>query len=184
VPELPATLTLRESELVLRDWRAEDAPALTAVCGDPDVCRFTSVPWVYEPAAARAWVERVGRGRTDGSVLALAIAVAGEEDAALGNVNLVRFDDAARSAALGYWLAPAARRRGLAVRAARLLCRWGFEQLGLVRVELAILPGNAASLRVAERLGARPEGLRRDSHEADGRRWDMQIHALTPGELR
>lgn len=183
MPELPATLTLRDGDLALRDWRADDAPALASVCGDPDVCRFTSVPWVYEPAAARAWVERVERGRADGSVLALAVTLEGKQ-AVLGNFNLARFDDAAGSAALGYWLAPAARGRGLATRAAHLLCRWGFEQLGLVRVELAILPGNATSERVAERIGARPEGLRRDSHAADGRRWDMLIHALTPAELR
>jgi RimJ/RimL family protein N-acetyltransferase len=183
MPELPPALTLRDDDLLLRDWQPADAPALEPVCGDPDVCRFTSVPWTYTPEGAGAWIARVERARGTGAVLALAIAHAGEPQA-LGNVNLVRFDDAAGSAALGYWLAPAARGRGLAARAARLLCRWGFEQLRLDSVELAILPENRASQRVAERLGARRQGLRRDSHEADGRRWDMLIYALAPEDLR
>lgn len=174
---LPPTLTLRDADLVLRDWRIEDAPALAPVCGDPDVCRFTSVPWRYSQAEAQAWVARVRQARSAGTLLALAIAVAGDAGA-VGNVNLVRFSDDGREAALGYWLAPAARGRGLAARAARLLCAWGFEQLGLARIELAILPDNAASKRVAERLGASPEGLRRDSHVADGVRWDMLVYAV------
>jgi hypothetical protein len=36
---------------VLRDWRLGDAPALASVSGDPDVCRFTTVPWAYTPLA-------------------------------------------------------------------------------------------------------------------------------------
>jgi hypothetical protein len=38
--------------------------------------------------------------------------------------------------------------------------------------------GNLASQRVAARLGAEYEGLRRGSHEAGGRRWDMSIYSL------
>jgi len=56
--QLPDSLRLRAPGVVLRDWRADDAPALIAVCGDPAVCRFTSVPWVYTPAAAGDWVAR------------------------------------------------------------------------------------------------------------------------------
>jgi len=178
MPALPAHLTLRDSGLVLRDWRREDAVALEPMCGDPDICRFTSVPWHYSLADAEAWIERVRHARGSGALVALAIA---EDDAGrpVGNVNLVRFDDDRRSAALGYWLAPDARGRGLASRAAQLLCDWGFAQLGLGRIELAILPENDASQRVAARLGAVCEGIRRDSHEAAGRRWDMLVYALT-----
>jgi RimJ/RimL family protein N-acetyltransferase len=177
VPKLPETLTLRDGVVMLRDWRPDDAPALRPVCGDPDVCRFTSVPWIYERSAATDWIARVGQGRFAGTTLALAIAEA-DAELPVGNVNLVRFGANGRDAALGYWLVPSGRGRGLATRAARLLCDWGFEQLGLARIELAILPDNPASQRVAERLGARSSGLRRDSHRADGRAWDMQIYEL------
>ena len=175
---LPDTLTLSGDGVVLRDWRAVDAPALEPVCGDPAVCQFTSVPWTYTRAAAEQWISRLPEGRAAGTTLALAV-VEPDADVALGNVNLVRFDDAERSAALGYWLMPAGRGRGLATRAARLLCDWGFDALGLRRIELAILPDNPESQRVAERLGAAPEGVRRNSHEADGRAWDMAIYALS-----
>jgi RimJ/RimL family protein N-acetyltransferase len=174
---LPEALTLRGDGVLLRDWRAADAPVLEAVCGEWDVCRFTSVPWSYSADAAAAWIARNQRNRGAGKVLSLAIAEDGG-GAVAGNVNLTRFSRDRRQAALGYWLVPAARGRNLATRAARLLADWGFGQLGLERVELAILPDNVASRRVAERLGATPEELRRRSHEAGGRWWDMAIYAL------
>ena len=181
MPALPATLALRADPVFLRDWRDDDAPALAPVCGDPDVCRFTSVPWAYTSAAARTWIAGLRARRAAGTGLVLAI-TEGDDGPPLGTVNLVQFSVDDRQAALGYWLLPAARRSGLATVAARTLCDWGFEHLSLERIELAILPDNVASQRVAARLGATPEGLRRDSHEADGRSWDMLIYSLAaPG---
>jgi RimJ/RimL family protein N-acetyltransferase len=177
MPLLPELLTLHHDEIVLRDWREDDAPALEPVCGDLDVCQFTSVPWTYSRAEARAWIRRIQQARSSGTGLALAITRTGQ-DQALGNVNLVRFSEDGREAALGYWLVPAARGQGLAVTAARMLSSWGFEQMALARIEVAILPDNTASHRVALRLGATREGVRPDSHEAAGRTWDMVIYAL------
>ena len=175
---LPEKLRLESGQVVLRDWRDEDAPALEPVCGEWDVCAFTSVPWTYSEADGLAWIERQRRKRAAGTVLALAIQAPGDERA-LGNVNLARFDDEGRDAAIGYWLIPEARGRGLATAATSLLIDWGLHEHGLERIEFAILPENLASQRVADRLGATPEGLRERSHEAEGRLWDMTIWTLT-----
>ena len=179
MPSLPRSLTLRDGDIVLRDGPDRDAPALKPVCGERDVCQFTSIPSRYTAAEARAWIERQRQRRAAGAALALAITRQDNECPA-GSVNLVRFSSDGREAALGYWLSPSARGRGLAVRAARTLCAWGFQELDLQRIELAILPGNSASHAVLRRLGAEHDGLRVGSHEADGRTWDMVIYSLTP----
>ena len=67
---------------------------------------------------------------------------------ALGEVDLT-----ARSAVAGYWAAPWARNRGATTRALVLVCRWGFDVLGLRLVNLMTLPGNIASERVAQKAG-------------------------------
>ncbi len=181
---LPATLTLTDGRVLLRDWQKADAPVLEGVCGEWDVCQFTSVPWSYSLAEATAWTIRTRQNRSEGKVLSLAIVEMGS-GLVVGNVNLSRFSEDGNEAALGYWLVPSARGRGLASAAARTLARWGFEAMGMKRIELAILPENTASHRVAERLGATPEGVRRSSHEAGGRWWDMAIYALrAPSETR
>jgi RimJ/RimL family protein N-acetyltransferase len=65
-------------------------------------------------------------------------------------------------AAVGYWLAPEARGRGVATGAVQLLVRWAFDvELELVRMELLTLVGNEASGRVALRAGFTREGVLR-----------------------
>jgi RimJ/RimL family protein N-acetyltransferase len=175
--DLPKSLHLESDRVVLREWRDEDAPALAPVCGEWDVCAFTSVPWSYTEREALAWIERQRQKRAAGTVLALAIQ-APDEERALGNVNLAGLGDGEREAAVGYWLVPEARGRSLATAATSLLIDWGLGNLGLERVEFAILPENQASQRVAQRLGATSEGLRERSHEAEGRWWDMTIWSI------
>jgi RimJ/RimL family protein N-acetyltransferase len=177
MPSLPDRLRLANDRVVLRDWRDEDARALAPVCGEWNVCAFTSVPWEWSEGEALAWIDRQRQKRAAGGVLALAIQ-AGDDGRALGNVNLAGFDDDRREAAVGYWLAPEARGRGLASAATALLIDWGLRNLGIARVEFAILPDNVASQRVAERVGAIPIGTREKSHLAEGRWWDMTIWSV------
>jgi RimJ/RimL family protein N-acetyltransferase len=50
-------------------------------------------------------------------------------------------------ASIGYWLVPAARGRGIATRAVRLLASWAFDELSIERLTLTCGPDNHASLR-------------------------------------
>lgn len=175
---LPYQVRIEGERVILRDWRDEDAGALAPVCGEWDVCAFTSVPWSYSEAEALAWIERQRRKRAAGTVLALAIQ-GGDDERALGNVNLARHGDDDREAEIGYWLLPEARGGGLVTAAASLLIDWGFANLDLERIEFAILPENLASQGVATRLGATPEGIRERSHEAEGRLYDMTIWSVS-----
>lgn len=59
---------------------------------------------------------------------------------------------------IGYGIAPQFRRLGLATEAARRVRDHGFRELGLARLVSYINPINVASIRVAEKLGATPDG--------------------------
>jgi RimJ/RimL family protein N-acetyltransferase len=85
---------------------------------------------------------------------------------------------------IGYWIAADARDGGVCTAALRVLCRWGFDDLGLGRLELVTDPVNVASQRVAEKVGFQREGVLR-SHlvHRDGRRRDSVMFSLLPGEL-
>jgi hypothetical protein len=48
-PWLSESMTHVTPTVRLRDWSPDDAAALRTVCGDADVCRFTTVPWSYSP---------------------------------------------------------------------------------------------------------------------------------------
>jgi ribosomal-protein-alanine N-acetyltransferase len=62
---------------------------------------------------------------------------------------------------LGYWVRTGATGRGVATALVRQLAAFGFDTVGLDRLELVIEPANAASVRVAEKAGAVREGLLR-----------------------
>ena len=78
----------------------------------------------------------------------------------LGSVSLDRFADR-QAAEIGYWVKREARRRGVALGAARLVVAWAFGELGIERLELLTYPGNEASQSLAARLGFTRECLLR-----------------------
>jgi len=79
----------------------------------------------------------------------------------VGGGGLNQFNGKNRFCNLAYWVRTSARGGGIAPRVARALAQFGFEQLGLLRVEILMEPANIASLRVAEKAGAHREGLLR-----------------------
>jgi ribosomal-protein-serine acetyltransferase len=87
-----------------------------------------------------------------------------------------------RNAELGYWLGEAFVGRGFATRAAGLGVRHLFEVEGLNRIEMQCGVENRDSRRVAERLGFRLEGVRRESHWITDRFVDHAVYGLLRGE--
>jgi ribosomal-protein-alanine N-acetyltransferase len=64
-----------------------------------------------------------------------------------------------QNAYLGYGVAEASNGRGCATEAVLRVTRIGFEELGLHRVQAAVIPRNGASIRVLEKAGFRREGF-------------------------
>jgi RimJ/RimL family protein N-acetyltransferase len=81
--------------------------------------------------------------------------------AILGAASLSHIHPVYHFCNLGYWIRSSRRGEGLASRAARLAAKFGFEKLGVIRVEIVVALENAASLRVAEKSGAHREGILR-----------------------
>lgn len=88
------------------------------------------------------------------------------------------------SASAGYWIGERYAGRSLTPYALALLIDHAFGPVGLHRVEVNIRPDNGASLRVAEKLGLREEGLRRRYLHINGAWHDHLSFAITSEELR
>jgi RimJ/RimL family protein N-acetyltransferase len=72
---------------------------------------------------------------------------------------------------------------GIATTAARLAARFGFEVLGLQRIEITVPIGHRASARVAEKLGARREGVLRHRLRLHGTPAGAVLFGLLPSDL-
>ncbi|MEU6073248.1 GNAT family N-acetyltransferase [Micromonospora sp. NPDC047074] len=151
----------------LRQFRPGDAADLAAGCGDPVNLRFNpGMPQPYTEADARWWIAEGAPAAwaTGGAAYAIAD---GATDRLVGGAGIGPVVAARRQADLGYWVAPWARRRGVATAATRALAASALRH-GFDRLELLIHAENPASLRVALAAGFRHEGVRRAAGQLRG----------------
>jgi RimJ/RimL family protein N-acetyltransferase len=172
-----------EAGLLLRPWRPEDAEDVHRACQDPDIQRWTTVPAPYRLEHAIDFVTKIAPqawATGTGAPFAVCDAATGE---LVGSCGLVTVDPLLRSAELGYWTAPWARGRGVAVRATRAVCRWAFAERGLRRIIWQAEVGNQASRLVALRAGFLVEGRLRlaQPHPRGGP--DGWVGSLLPPDL-
>ena len=84
---------------------------------------------------------------------------------------------------IGYWIDQRFAGRGIIPTAVALAVDYCFSVMRLHRIEIAIRPENAASLRVVAKLGFRPEGLRPRYLHIDGDWRDHLVFALNAEEV-
>lgn len=168
---------LVEGATALRPWRDSDVDELVAACQDPEIARWTRVPTPYGEADARAYLLARYDATFAGLSAPFAIVAADGGDL-LGSISLMRLVWEHRRGEVGYWLAAGARGQGHATRSVRLICKWGFAQLGLERIDLLAATGNRASQTVAERAGFAREAVLRSYMVGTYERQDMVAFGL------
>jgi RimJ/RimL family protein N-acetyltransferase len=121
-----------------------------------------------------AWFESISR-RDDCAYFAVET---GEPPAHVGNVWLWDIDRRHRKAELRIVIGePSARGNGIGSEAIELLCRHGFERLGLHRIYAYVLAINPGGRRTFERAGFRVEGTLRDDRWTGDRFTDTYLLA-------
>jgi RimJ/RimL family protein N-acetyltransferase len=155
---------LTDKVIALRRFHPRDVDALCAAARESLEDLIPWMSWAH-PAYGRdevaEFIRIVGETWEAGRYYALAVTDA-RDGTMLGAVSLSHIHPVYNFCNLGYWIRSSRRGNGLASRAARLAANFGFEQLGLLRVEIVVAVENAASLKVAEKSGARREGILRD----------------------
>ncbi len=171
-----------DGAVALRRPVEADVPDVQRACDDLESARWLPLPSPYTREDAATWVQETVPGEWADGKAASMLAVDADTGALLGAVALTL--GRADVGEVGYWTAPWARCRGVATRATRLACTWGFDTVGLARIELLADVGNHASQRVAERAGFAREGVARAARPLprDDGRTDMVVFARLPGE--
>jgi RimJ/RimL family protein N-acetyltransferase len=106
------------------------------------------------------------------------------EGRAAGTLGLSVFEPLLQSAQLGYWIRSDLAGRGLMTEAAAAMVSFGFERLRLHRIELHAALGNAASIRVAEKIGFRRGGILRDGSRGEAGWHDCYVFDLLASDDR
>lgn len=189
-PDDAGSVILSDGVVTLRPWSKDDAGFMAGAFVDPAIRRYNGVvdrlghpapPLSITDAAAvidgfaSCWRAFAATAIPAGAAFAITDSLSGQL------VGCCGVDDWSKAdlAQIGYWLAPNARGRGLATRAAILLTRWLFG-LGAKRVFLTIVAGNEASVAVARRAGFVYEGTMRSHGIWMGERCDVLWFGALP----
>ena len=170
-------LPFRTARLLLRPYRASDAPAVFAIFSDTKVMQYWSTPPWTDIEQAHAAIASDLQAQESGEALRLGIERVAD-GALIGQCTLFNLSANCRRAEIGYCLASSAWGQGYMDEALRALVDYGFGSLNLNRIEADIDPRNEASARSLERLSFVREGLLRQRWIVDGVVSDSALYGL------
>jgi RimJ/RimL family protein N-acetyltransferase len=157
---------------------------LAAILESTDALSGT-MPW-FHPAfsidEARSWASWCQQAWDEGTHYEFAITEIGGRY--VGACGLGQVNPNLLHANLQYWIRTSATRKGVASTAARLVSQWGLDSLRLMRIEITMPTSNVASLRTAERAGARLEGVLRNQMRWEDRSHDAYVLSFIADDLR
>jgi RimJ/RimL family protein N-acetyltransferase len=146
--------TLQTERLNLRAFREADLDDYARICADPEVVRHVGTPF----SRAEAWLHiatMLGHWQLRGYGMWAVEDRAG--GALIGRIGFYE-PEGWPGLELGWMLARDQWGRGLATEGARAALAFAFAALRKPQVISLIRPENLASIRVAEKLGERPQG--------------------------
>lgn len=172
---------LETPRLILREAKPEDRDGLFALYADEEVMRYMPLdPFrsVEEADDELGWHARIFREGT-GIRWMIEDRDSGEFAGTCGFLGIEREHNRME---IGYDLAPAFWGRGLMPEAVSAVLGFGFGPLGANKIEARVDPGNAASIRLMDKLGFVQEGLLRQHEYEKGRYVDLAAYSMLRSE--
>ncbi|HET9449902.1 MAG TPA: GNAT family N-acetyltransferase [Aggregicoccus sp.] len=166
---------------LLRAPVLEDASALLALYGDPEVMRYVGQDPLQNVAQLREKLVRDLEAQRRGESARWVITLAGQPQA-VGYLGLFQWSQRERRAELGYLLAKPWWGRGLMKEVLPHVVHFGFTVMRLHRMEARVDPRNTGSVRLLQHLGFRQEGLLRDAALSEGQYCDTALLGLLEDE--
>lgn len=170
------TSCLMTERLIIRKMCRKDAADMYDYAKRIDVTRY--LLWQPHPnlAFTKRYLSYVESYYRSAKFYDLAV-VFRSEDRMIGTCGFTCFDLVNHSAEIGYVLHPDYWNRGIATEAVSAVLRYGFETLGLNRIEARYMKDNLASRRVMEKCGMTFEGIQRSAMLIKGKFEDIGLFA-------
>jgi ribosomal-protein-serine acetyltransferase len=178
-------LNSNDARLLLRPYELSDAENVFAAV---IASRADLSPWMdwctpqYSIEDTRHWLESLPAAWERREIFGFGVFDAGTEQFVGGcGLNHIQWDY--KLGNLGYWVRSERTKEGIATQAALTVARFGLESLGLRRVEIIAATINGASRRVAEKTGARFEGVLRKRIKIGDRNLDAAMYSLVDDDF-
>ena len=168
-----------EEQIYLRPMTEEDAELIVTWRNKPELKRFFISQSDFTMEGHLKWFRSM---KESGRACQMMI-IDKKDDRPLGSVDIKDIDHVHHKGEYGIFIGDeAARGRGIGTEAAKLMIRYGFEQLGLHRIYLRALAGNGQAIRSYEKAGFRQEGYLKDDVCINGKYVDVVWMAIVNKE--
>lgn len=174
---------LRGDNVVLRPLREDDLPILEGWWADTELSLLRQGVVQPQPAGRAAEMFRQWSVNTDPGSAGFSVAEHSSGEL-LGHVSLYVADVRSRSAMLAIIIGPGHAGRGYGSDALEVLMRYGFEEMGLHRIELRTWAFNDRALATYSKAGFVEEGRRREAVHHAGSFHDEVLMGLLEQEWR
>jgi len=106
------------------------------------------------------------------------------DETPVGRIGLHHLNLHNKVGALGYWITSNAERKGVVTRSCKTIIDYGFNQLGLHRIECKVAVTNLKSQAIPEKLHFKKEGMLRDAEWVNNKYNDLFIYSLLSYEWK
>lgn len=174
------THTLHSERLELRSIEASDKDFILQGLSDERVTKFYAVHYntLEEVQEQMQFYKDL---ISNGTGMWWAFSRKGEEEL-IGACGFNNLEPEHRKAEVGFWLLPAFWGNGYVPEAASAVIRYGFEKMGLNRIEAVVEGGNEQSEKVLQKLGFVREGMLREREVKNSRFIDLIYYSMLQKE--
>ena len=174
---------LETPRLLLRRMKVCDSADMYDYARRPEVTQYLLWRPHTDVDYTRRYLEYLGGRYRIGAHYEWAV-ICKENDRMIGTCGFARVDTANNCAELGYVLHPDYHGKGIMTEACLRVLQFGFQVLGLNRIEARYMLGNDASRRVMDRIGMLFEGVRRSGMLVKGSYRDIATCAILAKDYR
>lgn len=174
---------LRTHRLKLRRVVLTDAPALHAIHSDAEWMRWYGVDPLRTVEEAQELAQLFGHWFEAGTGFRWGLERC-EDGRLIGTCGLFRWNRSWRNCVIGYEIARDCQAQGYMREALSAVLAFGFDEMGLHRVQAETHPDNSASIALAQGLGFRLEGVHRQQAYWNGLFHDLNCYSLLEPEWR
>jgi ribosomal-protein-serine acetyltransferase len=172
--------------ILLRAYRPDDVDGMYEAINEsvPEISLW--MDWCH-PGYAReeseTWIKSQDEPWEKGTAYSFTI-IEKKSGIHIGGCGINQINTGNKFANLGYWVRTSQTKQGVATAATLLLAEWGFRELKLNRIEIIADTGNKISQHVAEKAGAKREGVLRNRLVIKGSPVDAVMFSLTPADFK
>lgn len=168
---------LETERLLLRAIRSEDAEAVFRIFSDDEVTRYYDMETFSSLEQARQLTMGMIERFQNKVRIRWGITLKGE-DVVIGTCGYPVWEKFRFAGGIGYDLAREYWHRGITSEAVTAMLQFGFERMGLNRVEAVVMSGNVHSMQLLRGLAFEEEGILREWGFWKGRFQDVKLFSL------